>query len=247
MSQSLRLYLSSAARRRIGFCVILHNSFKVSDAEWPRECQRAVNLLREPVYQTVLGGRPLVFAFQTREDRMAEFLQAAKAAGVNPYCVLMGWNPPSDFQRAAPLGFAAVSAYACGSADATFAQLCRRVETDYWQRAAAAGVPYVPLVTTGWDKTPRKENPVSWEKDHGYHRQTVFPAVATPAEIAAHLDRARTFVREHPSVCPANAVIVYAWNEHDEGGWLCPTWTPNGEPNIERIEALGRVLAESPR
>jgi hypothetical protein len=246
MSQSLRLYLTSAARHRIGFCVILHNSFKVSDAQWPRECQRVVDLLREPGYQTVLGGRPLVFAFQTREDRMAEFLQAAKAAGVDPYCVLMGWSPPGDFQRAAPLGFAAVSAYAFGSADATFAQLCRRVEVDYWQRAATAGVPYVPLVTTGWDKNPRKENPVSWEKDHGYHRQTVFPAAATPAEIAAHLQRALTFVREHPQICPANTVIVYAWNEHDEGGWLCPTWTPTGAPDTERVEAIGRVLGRRP-
>jgi len=246
MSQSLALYRSSAVRRRINFCVILHNSFKVQDAQWPRECQRAVDLLREPGYQTVLGGRPLVFAFQTREDRIAQFRQAAHAAGVDPYCVLMGWNPAGDFQRAAPLGFAAVSAYACGSTDATIAQLCQRVETDYWHKAAAAGVPYVPLVTTGWDKNPRKENPVSWEKDHGYHRQTVFPATATPAEIAAHLQRALTFVREHPETCPANTVIVYAWNEHDEGGWLCPTWTPGGTPNTGRLEAIGEVLARRP-
>ena len=109
MSQSLRLYLTSAARRPIGFCVILHNSFKVNDAQWPSECQRTADLLREPGYQTVLGGRPRVFAFQTREDRIAEFRQAAKAAGVDPYCMLMGWNPSGDFQRASPLGFAAVS------------------------------------------------------------------------------------------------------------------------------------------
>jgi hypothetical protein len=125
MSESLRLYRASAARRRINFCVILHNSFKVTDAQWPRECERAVALLREPGYQTVLGGRPLVFAFQTREDRVAQFRQAAQAVGSDPYCVWMGWNPGDDFRRAAPLGFEAVSAYACGSDDATFASASR--------------------------------------------------------------------------------------------------------------------------
>ncbi|MCY2991404.1 MAG: hypothetical protein NTY19_26545 [Planctomycetota bacterium] len=246
MSESLRLYRNSKARRRINSCVILHNNFKVSDDQWPRERDRAVALLREPGYQTVLGGRPLVFAFQTKEDRVAQFRQAAQAVGSDPYCVLMGWNPAADFRRAAPLGFEAVSAYAYGSDDATFAALCKRVETNYWQRAVADHVPYVPLVTTGWDKNPRKESPVSWERDHGYHRQTVFPATATPAEIASHLERALAFVREQPDCCRANAVIIYAWNEHDEGGWLCPTWTPDGKSNTDRLETIGQVLGKRP-
>ena len=138
MSESLRLYRNSQARRRINFCVILHNNFKVNDAQWPAERDRAVALLREPGYQTVLGGRPLVFAFQTKEDRIAQFRQAAQAVGSDPYCVWMGWNPAADFRRAATLGFEAVSAYACGSDDATFAALCQRVETNYWQRASTA-------------------------------------------------------------------------------------------------------------
>ena len=247
MSQSLRLYLKSNTRRRINFCVILHNNLKVDEAEWAGECERAVALLREPGYQTVLGRRPLVFAFQTRDDRIVQFRQAAKAAGIDPYCVRMGWSPAEDFRRAAPLGFEAVSAYACGSDDATFTDLCKRVEVSYWRNAVAARVPYVPLVTTGWDKDPRKENPVSWEKDHGYHQQTVFPTMATPAEITTHLAHALTFVREHPETCPANAVIIYAWNEHDEGGWLCPTWTPDGTPDNSRLKAVGNVLKASQR
>ncbi len=154
----------------------------------------------------------------------------------------MGWNPAADIKTAVPLGFAAVSHYACGSADTTFAELCARVDTNFWQNAATAQTPYVPLVTTGWDKRPRKDHPVSWELDQDYHRQAVFPATATPAEIAAHLERALTFVRAHPAICPANTVIVYAWNEHDEGGWLCPTWMPDGKPDTSRLDALGALL-----
>jgi len=249
MSLALQQYLKSPQRQRLNFCVILHNSFGVPEAAWPRERARLISLLKEPGYQTVLGGRPLVFEFQARlggkfpRQRFADFRQAAREAGLNPYCVFMGWDPAADFHRESTNGFDAVSAYASGSDAASYADLVRQVETGYWLNAAEAKVPYVPLVTTGWDKQPRKDHPVSWEKDHSYHRQAVFPARATPAEIASHLQRALTFVREHQDICAANTSIIYAWNEHDEGGWLSPTWALGGQPNTSRLDAIREVLS----
>ncbi len=99
--------------------------------------------------------------------------RSAKQAGLDPYCVYMGFDPKADFAMAAPWGFDAVSHYAAPGMDAEFAQLARKAETDWWAAALAAQVPYVPLVTTGWDKHPRRENPVSWERGHDYHAQTV--------------------------------------------------------------------------
>jgi len=83
---------------------------------------------------------------------------------------------------------------------------------------------------------------VSWEKGAAYLSQATFPASATPAEIAAHLSRALAFTQANPEVCPARTVIIYAWNEHDEGGWLCPTWSPDGRPDRRRLEAIRKVL-----
>lgn len=248
MSRAIKQYLASAMRRKINFCLILHNAFGVSAEQWPKERDRAVALLQEPGYQTVLDGRPLVYAFEVKFQgafptaRFAEFRQAANKAGLNPYFVFMGWNPAKDFPRESANGFDAVSAYAYGGEQPEFAQLVQALENDYWQNAADANVPYVPLVSTGWDKQPRKDNPVAWEKGHGYHQQTVFTAMARPQEIASHLERALAFVREHPGICVANAVIVYSWNEHDEGGWLVPTWTQSGKPNTERLDAIRSVL-----
>ncbi len=248
MSESMNDYLASRHRKKINFCVILHNSFGVPEEQWPKERDRAVALLQEPGYQTVLGGRPLVYAFALGEQgpfptqRFAEFRQAAQAVGKKPYCVFMGWNPAADFRNESAKGFDAVSAYAYGSADPSFADLCQAVERQYWREAATAGVPCIPLVTTGWDKQPRKDHPVSWEKGHAYHQQETFPSVATPQEIAAHLERALDFVKRNRAVCAANAVIIYAWNEHDEGGWLAPTWTPTGTPNTERLDAIRQLL-----
>lgn len=63
MSVALGQYLKSSRRDRIGFCLILHSTLKASDVAWPAERDRAIALMREPGYQTVLNGRPLVYAF----------------------------------------------------------------------------------------------------------------------------------------------------------------------------------------
>jgi hypothetical protein len=246
MSRPLDLYRKSARRPRLRFCVILHNNLGVPESEWPRERARVLALLNESGYVTVHGGRPLVYAFSASPERFADLRRAATAAGMNPYYVTMDGSPTRDRADLAAQGFDAASAYAYGSDHPTFALLARAVEENYWGRAARSALPYIPLVTTGWDKRPRKDHPVSWERDAAYHRQAVFPDRAAPDEIAAHLRRGLRFVRDHPDICEANAVIVYAWNEFDEGGWLAPTWTPGGRPDTSRLDAIRSVLKSRP-
>lgn len=172
-------------------------------------------------------------------------LSAAKKQGVNPYCVYMGWNPSKDYEEVKDRGFEAVSAYAMGGGQATYTELVEATETRYWKDAARAGVPYVPLVNTGWDKNPRKDHPVSWEKGQPYHQQKVFPSRAKPEEIAAHLRRSLTFAREHAEICKAGTVIIYAWNEYDEGGWVAPTRGEDGSPDRSRLDAIREVLTDT--
>jgi len=244
MSVALKHYLQSPKRSQIRFCLILHNTLNAKDDQWPGERDRAVALLKEPGYQKVLDGRPLVYAFAGKAFpfvRFSEFLAAARKEGANPYCVYMGWNPASDFERVTKTGFHAVSAYAKSGEQDQFTNLAASVEND-WLKAAQAGVPYVPLVTTGWDKRPRQDHPVSWETNDSYHAQKVFPSQATPAEISAHLGCAVSFVKVNPRICEVNAIIIYAWNEHDEGGWLAPTRGSDGKPDTSRIDATRKIL-----
>jgi len=247
MSSALARYLRSPKRAALDFCLILHQTLSVPAARWPAERDRTLKLLQEPGYQKV-GARPLVYAFDVKTDnpaikqRFAELRAAAKAAGLDPYFVYMGWSPQRDYQTHASEGFAAVSAYAHPGSEPIFAKYVHAFEQHAWANALANQVPYVPLVTTGWDKRPRQDHPVSWEKNAGYANQKTFPAAPTNAELAAHLNRALAFVQANPTVCPANTIIIYAWNEHDEGGWLCPTWTPSGQPDTSRLDAMRAVL-----
>ncbi|MEY5009675.1 MAG: hypothetical protein RLZZ253_814 [Verrucomicrobiota bacterium] len=247
MSTALDRYLRSSKRADIGFCLILHQTLSVPAAQWPAERDRMLRLLQEPGYEKV-GKQPLVYVFDlkmespTIKQRLDELRATAKAIGLDPYLVYMGWNPSSDYRTHAAEGFAAVSAYAHPGKEAVFAKYVTRVEMQSWANALENKIPFVPLVTTGWDKRPRQDHPVSWEKNPNYANQATFPATATPDEIAKHLGRALAFVKKNPDICPANTIIVYAWNEHDEGGWLCPTWTPSGRPDTHRLDAIRRIL-----
>jgi hypothetical protein len=245
MSTALKQYLSSPMRGKISFCLILSNNLKVSNEQWPIERERAIKLLMEREYICVAGGRPLLYAYGGKDfpfTRFNEILVALRKKGLRPYCVYMGTNPQSDFEKVKDKGFDAVSAYAKGGRQRSYAALSKSVEMDYWHNAVTYKVPYIPLVTTGWEKSPRKDNPVSWEMESSYHSQMVFPSKAEPVEIAQHLKRALVFLRQHRNICPANAVIIYAWNEYDEGGWIAPTLGADARPDMSRLDAIKKIL-----
>ena len=94
-------------------------------------------LLQEPGYQTVLDHRPLVYVFKSSTPHFAEFRAAVAKAGLNPYFVFMGWNPPRNFKEQSGNGFDAMSEYAYASSAPTFAELSAAVEKVNWNRAAA--------------------------------------------------------------------------------------------------------------
>lgn len=43
----------------------------------------------------------------------------------------------------------------------------------------------------------------------------------------------------------ANTLIIYAWNEHDEGGWICPTLAVDENGNQLYNEDGSKKLNES--
>jgi len=65
----------------------------------------------------------------------------------------------------------------------------------------------------------------------------------TAGELAAHVRTGMDFVYRNPKTCPTRSLMMYAWNEHDEGGWLCPTLDPTtGKPDDSRARAVGEAI-----
>ena len=120
-----------------------------------------------------------------------------------------------------------------------------------WEKWRRERTPCITFATAGWDTRPRQERPPSWcswvkatpdPTPPAQQKPLIDATTATPDEIAEHLREAIPWTQANRDLNPANAIILYAWNEHDEGGWLQPTLGADGKPDVSRIKAIGKVL-----
>lgn len=253
LSAGLNLYLSSPHKSDIRFCLNLQGGWEGGGgaAAWPDKVRRYVSAFKEPTYQTVLEGRPLLYLysvdglvgpdrFETWEAARTAFDQlraAAKEAGTgNPYIVAQGWSPDRLKEQIGTLGLDAIGAYASNGGDkaAPYAALAAHTER-WWDAFRATGCEVAPLVSAGWDMRPRVETPVPWVRKGDIEQYYEAPQ---PRELASHLEKALQWCREYPGAAKAQVVLIYAWNEFDEGGWLCPTRSEG----TARLDAIKNVL-----
>ncbi|MFD7159612.1 hypothetical protein ACFV9C_33785 [Kribbella sp. NPDC059898] len=221
LNRARNLYLSSTHRNDVSWCALLDGNFTGAfDANLPALASH----WSESNYQKVLGGRPLVYFLSGADaDKVAKLRAKATELGVpNPYIVVMAWTAQGAADLKTTVGADAVSRYATGGVNgATYASLAA-AEAGLWNDYSTAAGQVVPTVSTGWDNRPRYDYPVSWIADYTPLKDN-WSQQATPAEIASHLGAAITWGAGHAASSPANTVLIYAWNEFDEGGWICPT------------------------
>ncbi len=65
---------------------------------------------------------------------------------------------------------------------------------------------------------------------------------ATPKQLRRHLQDAMDWTLDNRDLNVANAIIIYGWNENDEGIWLVPTLKLEGGADSSRLKAISRVL-----
>ncbi len=213
------LYQSSSKKNKIRWCPILC----VSKFDFETDGVKLAEEMKEENFQKVLDSRPLVYMFGGDKAFADDLKKVCKKAGVKqPYIVYMGWGNVWDVAR--EMGADAVSCYANGMRDGKLYTELAKAERDRWDNDLKTGkMPVVPTVTTGWDKRPRYYHPVSWEfKDTNTYPQN-YSYQATDSEIAMQLESAIKWSKKHEEESPVNSVIIYAWNENDEGGWIMPT------------------------
>jgi hypothetical protein len=241
LRQSLNLYLSSAHKHDINFCLQM-------GALFPARVADAVNLIKtEPTYQKIAGGRPLVFLQAwyldgyTPPERKAtvdDFRAQVMQAGLpNPYIVVENASASSAAADADRYGADAISSYAMGvrqdSAGQPFSRLAENAEQD-WNAYKSTGKKVVPTVMTGWDTRPDPSRVAE-----PYWGQ------ATPQEIATHLQNALRWIAANPCATEANTIQIYAWNEISEGGWLLPSNPAFNPVGTGRLDAITAVLRDS--
>jgi hypothetical protein len=255
----LHFYLSSPYKNDLNFALVLIGGASLGKLEdWTtKTIPRIVQLLEDPTYQKVKGNRPLIYLFSlyklidyfgsgyNARAALQELRDAATSAGLtNPYIVGQVFDSSQEAHLIRDLSLDALSAYSAVATKGGFRELPyqRLVQTNrtFWNRALTTGLKLVVSINTGWDARPRMIDPVLADR----YGHSPYYTQATPAQIAAHLKNALNWSTAHRKVTEANTVLVYAWNEIDEGGWLLPTL----DGGNARLDAIGRVLnARKPR
>jgi hypothetical protein len=236
MTRGLRLYRTSARRDLVKYTVIIKPEHLID----PVQSADVLGYMRDPNWVKV-DGRPLIFVGMA-EVSSRELIDGFRAGSVaqgtgDPYIVYIaggGVRINQAVTYADSYGFDAVSAYAVSGGSSqgdAYADLTVKTR-DTWDFIASNGTATVPTVMAGWDPRPRVARPPYWgDSGDGWYHQ------AAPDELEAHFREAMEWSRDHAS----KAVLVYAWNEYDEGGWIGPTLVEDEE----RLHAVRDALTSA--
>ena len=252
LRDNFEAYLASPFKRRIKASLILlgeHVGKGLSPAasaapgaarkDWENLVNEIIPLLRDPSYQTVCGGRPLVYLMQPEElskslgdpsgkNASVENLQLAvahlrersQATGAgDPYVVGMNSGGIWAAVYVDKVSLNAVSAYraAFGSTPegTPYAQLWDNIRTKFINGGSGIGSNpkreiIVPLMSGASHEPRHVANPEKFGPQHYCEPE--------PGEFKAHVLSGLDWAYANRKNCPAQSVLIYAWNEHSEGG-----------------------------
>jgi hypothetical protein len=248
LNRALQTYLRMQQTYGVRFAVSLNQTFPRSDA--PEFIERLSAFVSRNEYIRAADGTVPVFLFDSGRGSWSRTYGSADAGrdlldtlrrgvetatGQRIVFVLLHPNPVAGQAEAASLGIPYVSAYsnfAPSDGGAVSFERCAAHGRGVWERATRAGVTYLPNVTLGWDTRPRAAPDETPARRRTWclppDRASLATAFADAARIAGERDRT------------LKTVLVYAWNEFTEGGWMVPTWAAGADGVAILREAIGR-------
>ncbi len=248
MQKARQLHVTSKYKNDVKMCVILGGA----SSDYTKS--EMAKLLQDECYMTVLDGRPLMYYFADAKSATEDikYYQALcrKLNIPEPYAVVMNLSSNSTVATGAD----AIGQYAISGKDGESFKSLTEHAVSLRTSFGLSGLPFVPTVTTGWNAVTRFENPVSWITSSA----DSWAEYATAEEIYEHLKETLDYMQTPAakSKTTPNTVLIYAWNEHDEGGWICPTlavgedgnqlFNEDGTKQIDtsRLEAVKKAISE---
>lgn len=253
MGQALRSFLSL---REDGFQFAVN--FGVSLATYLSQDHLAsvtrelVGMFGQKNYVRVRGNRPVCFLMMFSAepylkqdappgDKLRAFVDGVRSACADnhlgaPYFVIQNFWPKILADILSAFKFDAVSSYGnpmgldpSGPGRQLSYAKCAGASRGFWASSRELKLPLVPPISVGWDNRPRFDA----EPEYKNKPRNVDYCVPPPKDELAQLVRdgmgaARLSNPEFPSV------LIYAWNEYVEGGYIAPT---KGE-SAARLDAV---------
>jgi|AGTN01.1.fsa_nt_gi hypothetical protein len=238
--KSLELFMKAKNRDRIRYSLLIanHGGFEILGKEnWEAAIKYWAKYFKDPQYMTV-DGKPLLVVFGSGDDAIDNeslegMQEVAKAEGLNKGLSIAGCGEgaknKSGFTHSTHYNL--TSGYADGSEEHSFQELIDRAKPR-WKGTEEQ--PYIPVINTGWDKRP-------WEGPNGLNQKEgwYFPD-SSPEMFKRFLTDAIQWMDDNPTkTTKERIVLVYAWNELGEGGYLVPT---KGDPEASFLKQIRDVV-----
>jgi hypothetical protein len=248
MNNGLRFFLASQTpeRRHVGFLIMVVHAPKADD--WEQTCRQWAREYLSHERSQRIEGRPALFFYELSElerklngcenvkHSLETLRRIAREAGCpNPFLVLRAQGAEASQLRS--LGFDGATDYANAYAspgEHPYESLiaCGRRT---WDQYAGRRLNYIPSITAGWDGRPRE-----WQKQPYYR----YWFRRSPDDVGHYVRTGLDWIRAHPQDVPRTPMLmIYAWNEVDEGGAICPT----KKEGAAYLQALRNAVDFSPK
>jgi hypothetical protein len=237
----LELYLRARNNHRLKFCLLVanHQGYEIKGTDaWKQAADYWMPYFKHPQCLTIDGKPAIIIFLGAGGDKAGfEYMQAAaRKAGLPGVAIIGCWNNLSPRE----MGFTHFTQYneVPGgenekAEEHSFTELVQYMEKKI-DEGGSPEQPYIPCVMAGWDRRPREN-----EDKPGKHFCWYFTE-RTPKAFQDHLQYAVNWLDKHPDEATAERlVIIYAWNELGEGGYLIPT---KGEPQGAYLKAIQSVV-----
>lgn len=237
--ESLNRYLKAKNKHRIKFGLLVanHQGAEIVGSEnWAKATEHWMQYFKDPQYVQV-DSKPLVVVFGAKGIENADLTAMQDVAvkqglsGLN----IAGCGTTDGKNFSTRTHYNVVPGYSGGHEEHSYAELTN-AQRERWQGTKEQ--PYIPTVIVGWDKRP-------WEdasgKGTGGAKQGWYYTGRTPDQFKHFLNDAVNWMDVHPEQTPAERMIlIYAWNELGEGGYLVPT---KGDPKASYLKVVQEVVS----
>jgi hypothetical protein len=239
---SMYLYLKAKNKNRIKFGLLVanHKGAEIKGTEnWEKATEYWTQYFKDPQYIT-LDGRPLVVIFNSwgiNNNGIARIQEVAKKQGL-PGLSIAGCGPNAkDKNFEYRTYYSIVTGYESGSEEHKYAEL---VDAHKKQWTGTEKQLFIPELTVGWDKRP-VEDKTGKGSGQGETKPGWYYPDRTPEQFKSFLNDAVTWMDEHPTqTTKERFVVIYAWNELGEGGYMVPT---KGDPQGSYLKVIKSVVS----